>query len=87
VKKFTIALILGIVIFFIVIVGGVVVYTKYSKSKALEQAREYKPPEGTVCATVMTPAIHQKTGLKYTFDSSCLPEGWVENRLSQGNLE
>lgn len=46
------------------------------RQKALDGARNYQPPAGTSCATVMTPARHIETGATYTFPSSCIPDGW-----------
>lgn len=47
-----------------------------AKEEAIRQAKLWKPPSGTACASVITPAGHTATGAKYTFSSACIPPGW-----------
>lgn len=47
-----------------------------ARQEAEAQARVYAPPEGTSCAQVVTPAVHDETGASFTFPSSCLAPGW-----------
>lgn len=53
-----------------------------TKEQALEQARNFKPKGN--CTTVITPAVHVKTGARYTFNNGCLPSGWVAERNYTG---
>lgn len=45
-----------------------------TKEEALKQAREFVCDKTS--ASVITPAVHTKTGAEYDFGSSCLPKGW-----------
>lgn len=49
------------------------------KSKAIQQAKEYKP-EG-VCTMALVDAVHIETGAEYTFPSGCLAPGWEPKQL------
>jgi len=77
-KKIAVIIILSIA----VISAGLVVLTgnkePANKEEALKQAREFVCDRTSL--TVITPAIHQKTGAEYDFGSSCIPEGWEAKR-------
>ena len=45
--------------------------------RALEQAKSYEPPAGTLCTASITKARHDLTGVTATFKSGCLPDGWT----------
>jgi hypothetical protein len=45
-----------------------------AREKAIIEARKFKPGN---CTTVLTPALHTKTGARYRFSSGCIPDGWV----------
>jgi hypothetical protein len=51
-----------------------------AQAAAIRQAKAYKVPTGTVCAEVVTPAIHQASGAQYTFPNGCLAPGWEAAR-------
>lgn len=55
------------------------------QEEVLEEARNYQPPEGTHCTTVMTPARHIETGVTHTFPSGCLPDGWEAIDRTEAN--
>ena len=42
---------------------------------AIREAEEFEKNPGN-CLTVVTPATHSETGAKFTFSSSCIPNGW-----------
>ena len=61
-----------------IVVVGYFIMTNNSaaRDEAIRQAESFR------CGglTVMTPATHIKTGAKYTFPTSCLPDGWESDR-------
>lgn len=74
--------------FLVVITSGVGLYTRMNngesndvkspeaQQKAISEALQYRSSIPGTCATVLTDAVHTKTGAKYTFPDSCLPPGW-----------
>lgn len=53
-----------------------------TQQQAINEALEYRREnKDEVCAQVVTPAVHTKTGAKYSFGTGCLPPGWEEERL------
>ena len=63
-------IIVGVAVFYLVQRDASVPQTE---EEALRQAAEYQPE---ACAMVVTPAVHEATGAKYTFSSGCIPQGW-----------
>lgn len=47
----------------------------YARRQLLRAAESYQSSD-TDCAPVETAAIHLKSGVEYTFQSDCLPDGW-----------
>lgn len=68
----------GIVAVIVVFVASAALIIKATKidtvDEAIKQAENFECEDGAL--TVLTPATHVNTGAKYTFPSSCLPEGW-----------
>ncbi len=71
------------VVFTVIVSSGYVLFGRtksaspQAQQQAINEALEYHQESGPeVCADVITPAVHTKTGAKYTFNSSCLPPGW-----------
>lgn len=45
----------------------------------IREAEEFEKNNPGTCLTVLTPATHNETGAKFTFSSSCIPDGWVSD--------
>ena len=65
------------ILFFIIACGlAVLAYLLLNQAKSIESAKKFKPASYQICAEVLTRAVDIKTGAKYTFPNSCLPDGW-----------
>ena len=71
----SLALVVGIMAFWLSRGDSPVSRESQTQTEAIEQARDYKP-EGMLCGAVLTPAVHQATGARYTFPDSCIAPGW-----------
>ena len=69
-------IVFGVLLF--IIAGGLAIlaYILLNQTKAIESAKNYQPASYKICAEVLTRAVDIKTGAKYTFPNSCLPDGW-----------
>ena len=74
-KKKIVALIAGLCIIAISII--LVLKLTDPQARAIRQAKNYTPTGNEAkCTQSVTPAIHTKSGAKYTFPDGCLPPGW-----------
>lgn len=50
--------------------------TSAAQEAAIQAAKQYRPPAGTMCTQALVPALHVESGAKYIFSSGCLAPGW-----------
>lgn len=55
-----------------------------TNDRILAEAKAYKPPSSQKCTNSNTPAVHQATGIRYNFPTTCLPSGWVATSSARG---